>query len=1012
MRRHRLIGCLVATGVFVGLTPLGVTAASAADTTPAEGTLSSGARYSVQVPEHWNGALLVWSSGYGGGASDAPVPVGQSAETTRWLLDAGYALAGMNPTTVGWAVEDYLTNQPEVVEKAAAVLGATPNATLAWGTSMGGLTTAALVERYPDTFDGGFAICASVAGGVGMLNQSLDGAFAFKTLLAPENDAIELVGLTDEASSNAAARAVLDEAQETPQGRARIALAATMADIPGWTMAGDGRPGDDDYLAQQTQQYGIFMATVFSPRQDLEALAGGAFSWNTDVDYTEIYENSEMREQIEWLYADAGLDLETDLAQLAEAPRITAEHSAVEYMLENATPTGDIDRPMLTLHETGDTFPAVTQAQAYAAAVEAEGNSDLLRQAFVERASHCSYSPAEILAGVTTLGERVATGAWPDTSPAALSERASQLADAADVDLGTTDAFVTPTIDAFHRPFYPQGWKREVSGTLPNGSGEYRGITPANWDGRLAILPNDTRLDRPELDWLRERGVATVAYSLSETWDLEGDRDNATLVHDAFTAEMGVEADTSFVAGRSQGGLTARNIVQQAPAWLDGAVAMCGGGAGAISMWNYKLDAAFALKQLIDPASAMRIVGIDDAQAEQAALQQLIDTALTSDIGAARLVFAAALTRTPAVDADGVELTDLDARIESYGRSMPFSIGAFVRPGFESVIGGNFSWNNDVDYRAMLAESGRLEEVRAAYAAAGADLEADLLTLQEAERIVADDDAVAAVEAMATFDGALTVPVVSMTTTGDAAGPIADEGAYLATVRAADAEDQLGQLIVQADGHCTFTAAEMTAAFQQLFDRMDGVDPRPLNDEDTRFVDVTPPLGLRMWDARDWGSYDASATATTPSLTLSSTQARAGDTITAALHALTASGEYVLTVGDQASSTELTVSETGEATVSFTVDRTLEPGSHVVTVSSPAGTVVATAELTVLAASDPGEDADGGDDDTGAGGADGDDDGSLAVTGGDSPVGWLVAGAALLLAGIGALRVRRGTRRS
>src|SRR5690606_32638652 len=128
---------------------------------------------------------------------------------------------------------DYLTNQPEVVEKAAAVLGAAPNATLAWGTSMGGLTSAALVERHPDTFDGGFAICASVAGGVGMLNQSLDGAFAFKTLLAPENDAIELVGLTDEAASNAAARAVLDEAQETPQGRARIALAATMADIPG-----------------------------------------------------------------------------------------------------------------------------------------------------------------------------------------------------------------------------------------------------------------------------------------------------------------------------------------------------------------------------------------------------------------------------------------------------------------------------------------------------------------------------------------------------------------------------------------------------------------------------------------------------------------------------------------------------------------------------------------------------------------------------------------------------------
>lgn len=93
----------------------------------------------------------------------------------------------------------------------------------------------------------------------------------------------------------------------------------------------------------------------------------------------------------------------------------------------------------------------------------------------------------------------------------------------------------------------------------------------------------------------------------------------------------------------------------------------------------------------------------------------------------------------------------------------------------------------------------------------------------------------------------------------------------------------------------------------------------------------------------------------------------------------------------------MTVDEVGDATVSLAVDSALDPGTHIVTVASPAGAVVATAELTVVAASDPG---DGSTD--GSGGADGsggdrDDDGSLAVTGAALPAGWVFAGAALLL---------------
>jgi pimeloyl-ACP methyl ester carboxylesterase len=272
---------------------------------------------------------------------------------------------------------------------------------------MGGLTSAALLERYPEDFDGALPLCASVAGGVGMLNQSLDAAFTFKTLLAPEDDRIELVDVDDEQVSRAAAQQVLDTAQTTPEGRARIALAAAFAQLPGWTQPGTDRPGAHDWAAQQEQQHGVFMFSVFSPRQPLEARAGGNFSWNTGVDYRRQLAASGNAQQVRALYRAAGLDLDADLGRLEAAPRIAADPDAVQYMLDNAAPTGQIEGPVLTLHETGDTAPTVTQARAYADAVAAAGNRKLLRQTFVDRPGHCDYTPAEQLAALTALEERI-----------------------------------------------------------------------------------------------------------------------------------------------------------------------------------------------------------------------------------------------------------------------------------------------------------------------------------------------------------------------------------------------------------------------------------------------------------------------------------------------------------------------------------------------------------------------------------------------------------------------------
>lgn len=425
MARRRTRGLVAAmTGAAVSTALLAAGPASATETV--EGTLSSGGTYVVHLPDDWNGTALVWSPGYGGGGG-APVG-GPSDDVVDWLVDEGYVVAGTSTASGGWAVEGLLADQPAVVHAIEEEVGE-PDDVIAWGASMGGQVSAALMEEHPGVFDAALPLCGSVAGVIPMLNGSLDGTFALRTLLAPDDDRLELVDVQDEMARQAAFREILEEAQSTPEGRARIALAASLAQIPTWTQAGTREPDRRGWEAQQRQLYEVFMWGVVSPRQPLEERAGGVFSWNTGVDYTAALDGAPNAQLVRALYAEAGLDLQADLATIDGADRVSADPAAVAYMQRNATPTGDIAGPVLTLHETGDTAPTVTQARTYADRVRAAGDGALLRQVFVDRPGHCDYADAEIAAVVSALQTRLDTGRWANVAtPRALDASADRIA--------------------------------------------------------------------------------------------------------------------------------------------------------------------------------------------------------------------------------------------------------------------------------------------------------------------------------------------------------------------------------------------------------------------------------------------------------------------------------------------------------------------------------------------------------------------------------------------------------
>lgn len=393
------------------------------------GTLVDGATYKIEVPADWNGTLLLYSHGYVTPGSPNPAQDVGDPLTGQWLLDHGYALAGSSYATTGWAIQQAIPDQISTLDTFSTLVGK-PTRTIAWGHSLGGMVTAGLLQDHPDRFTAAMPMCGVLAGGVGTWNQALDGAFAIQQLLGP-GTGLQIVNIANPGANLTLAEQLLFAAQSTPQGRARIALAGAVGDLPGWFDPASPEPAATDYAAQELNQFRwqtqVDAPFAFALRAELEARAGGDPSWNTGVDYRKQLDRSIDRNEVKALYAEAGLSLGADLATLDSAPRIAADPGAVQYLTDNIVFDGDLSgRPVLTLHTTGDGLVVDQDERAYSDVVKEGKGKKLLREAFVHRAGHCTFTPAETISAFQALVLRLDTGKWR-TDPETLNADAAAL---------------------------------------------------------------------------------------------------------------------------------------------------------------------------------------------------------------------------------------------------------------------------------------------------------------------------------------------------------------------------------------------------------------------------------------------------------------------------------------------------------------------------------------------------------------------------------------------------------
>ncbi|HEY3735252.1 MAG TPA: hypothetical protein VGL63_15180 [Streptosporangiaceae bacterium] len=374
----------------------------------------------------------------------------------------------------------------------------------------------------------------------------------------------------------------------------------------------------------------------------------------------------------------------------------------------------------------------------------------------------------------------------------------------------------------------------QFTGTFPDGA-TYLIQAPTNWNGTLFLYshgyvvpgggnPAQDVGDQLTGSWLLSHGYALAGSSYATAgWALQSALPDQIHTLNTFGQLVGTPT-TTIAWGHSLGGMITAGLIQRYPNRFNAALPMCGVLSGGIATWNTALDSAFAFQQLVDPS--VSVVNITNPGANLGSALTAAAAAQKTPQGRARLALASALadepgwftplSAEPAANAYGAQ----EKNQYLWASEITFPFAFALRADLEGHAGGNPSWNTGVNYGTDLIKSADFNEVVALYKKAGLNLYHDISKLNTAPRIKADPAARKWLTQNITYNGKLSIPVLTMHTIGDGLVVPENEQAYRTNVASQGDSSLLRQTFVARAGHCAFTPAETITAAKTLLNRL------------------------------------------------------------------------------------------------------------------------------------------------------------------------------------------------
>jgi dienelactone hydrolase len=340
-----------------------------------------GGIYKIEIPDTWNGELALYAHGFvsNAGTQGSALRVGNSPIRDH-LIQSGYAWAASSYRCNGYVPGQGLVDTMALTDLFTGFNGGrAPQRVFLTGTSMGGHVTLLGMHEFPTTFAGGLAMCPA--------GPELFDFFAATAGAAEVITGVQMK-LDTMAQDLAKMREILGQTTElTEKGRQ---LASVEIQI-----SGGARPFAMEGLAQG----GRFTGNISGA-----ALAGSTTPSNRAVMTTHIR------------YAiDEGLGLTADaLNKNARRKAFDAEVRTPTGPYDELVPfDGRLERPVITMHGTGDLFVPIVLEQTLKRAVAASGKSSLLTQRVYRIAGHCGFSQPEMIKAFDDLTAWVHKGARP-----------------------------------------------------------------------------------------------------------------------------------------------------------------------------------------------------------------------------------------------------------------------------------------------------------------------------------------------------------------------------------------------------------------------------------------------------------------------------------------------------------------------------------------------------------------------------------------------------------------------
>jgi pimeloyl-ACP methyl ester carboxylesterase len=159
------------------------TAAQSYDLPTAEIGEINGAPYRLEIPPNWNKGLVLYAHGYRVPGSKPPDYGAPPALAFRDVfLSRGFAFAESAYSSPGWAVKEGIEDT-EALRRHFVRTHGKPSETYIAGHSMGGHITIAIIERYPEAYQGAMPMCGPLGAAVDFMNNGLfDMLVLFETL--------------------------------------------------------------------------------------------------------------------------------------------------------------------------------------------------------------------------------------------------------------------------------------------------------------------------------------------------------------------------------------------------------------------------------------------------------------------------------------------------------------------------------------------------------------------------------------------------------------------------------------------------------------------------------------------------------------------------------------------------------------------------------------------------------------------------------------------------------------